>query len=422
MMQKNTNKYSDRQEEFDELVDKLFSDLKLNQWVLLSESASPHLVISDALKQFTALISDPGNFKGTEKELAEIFKVHKWNGKQFGKYTNVLEKEKEYTLISDSKTNFRLLALAKASMLFLAYMNEVAKFFHEHGGKKIEDLFIVRGIENPLIKEHKEELNKYQSDYYGYLVDSFIIHIDKLLDTTTARKQFLDSEIIHFSQLFGKDEPKDGWKYLCTRLHWEPKKAETIFKVRFEIIQGLWHHKINYCFSQNQRQLIANAFAIQDYIEFLKKQSDRIAKGLPITGNKKEGSSKEEDDYRIEILLYTKDELEVDFKELAKKTKTGKQILSEEDVNYWLSAEFKGFPMLAENDRNRELIPDTRIGIIIRFIYKVYRKYDDETLHAEWYREMLKRRISDGKKNKWRNNLKNHFADTPEYYPKNLDI
>lgn len=121
------------------------------------------------------------------------------------------------------------------------------------------------------------------------------------------------------------------------------------------------------------------------------------------------------DDSRIPFDWAKRMELIKDFRKLV-----AKEILSEDDVYYWICSEFQGFKEVAS--RSGKLRPRTNAANIIYFVRLLYQKYDRENQKRMGsYRAMLQKRISNCEKynNEY---LKKHFSDVPKNYDDSLLI
>ena len=185
-----------------------------------------------------------------------------------------------------------------------------------------------------------------------------------------------------------------------------PDKA-VLLKQRDEYIET--HHNIPNFYYDNPREGALPVSLMEVYLNFVDKfYSELIATVSQAIGSLKIITSKEikalppeysannittdeviEDDARIPISREKKQQLIKDFLRLT----MGKGILSEEDVLFWLRADFQGFIPVPNN--NRVLHPNTEKGIMMRFVKQVFDKYGSQNRNRIiLYRDMLHRRIS----------------------------
>lgn len=116
-----------------------------------------------------------------------------------------------------------------------------------------------------------------------------------------------------------------------------------------------------------------------------------------------------EDDARIPFKPEHREELIKYFLKLVKLN-----ILSNEDVCYWLCADFQGFKTVSEN---RILKPKTEKGIIVFFVRQIFDKYEENRKRMSLYRQMLRDRISLCN-NQTEKYIKAHFSDPkPKKFP-----
>jgi len=208
----------------------------------------------------------------------------------------------------------------------------------------IKCLYLVDGLENPMVEINKDDLDDLVTNNYHLLTDFFYAQME---NEFVNKDLFIESEYNEFKKLFASDKPAGGWKYLSNRLGTTEQNLDALWNLRYDVIQGTYI-ATHYNFNTSKRINYGWLLSSLKYIDFLKAPQDKILaqafnrKNRPIDDRIILIDNKEEDYISACFNLFALD--------ISYMTK-GKPMMSEEDVNYFLRSNFTGFGELCKRKK-----------------------------------------------------------------------
>lgn len=167
------------------------------------------------------------------------------------------------------------------------------------------------------------------------LVDTFNATMEL---RSTNKKMYIESELMEFERMFRTGEGTVDWSYLSKRMNLSEAGLEELYKHRFDVING--RHQLVTEYNRDLFLKYGVLLGMLKYMDFLR---DYI--NMPRLYDKYRLVSPDVDE-RIDLSeegrLYVKECMQELLLDIDGKDK-GSPIMSQEDITYFLGANFKGF-------------------------------------------------------------------------------
>ena len=356
---------------YDDYTDRLYNELLTAYWKGLpdfSNYTEATKAILDDYREFLSPLPSEEILEAV-KDIADMFSIT-WNKKQFLKYTKAIEEDKALTS-EDGEVNIELMALCNVIKWIIPDMEQAYQGLKEGKYRKIGDYLFVDGMINTVIGYNEGKMEMFRSINRNSLTKVFkeLIGSPSLID----KELFYNTEYAEFSRFFKQGESIKGWGYFKKRLECTDAEIEKIYSYSNDIVLGTY---TDYYLQKNNDtalHYIGKLFAIKDYLSELRSIYDEIKLGKAEANVNRNLDLKEAGSNKISLLA-THEQTENYFMELSHKKPGYDKILSEEDVRYWLGADFKGFNGDG-TDKPIKLNGDTRTFAKIRYYVHQYWLY-----------------------------------------------